>query len=203
MIGRIVRDHRHAGDACDAIGVALEGRIPEILRIVLLADEEAEIGRHADRAQKRARMRPSPVEPSGRFASRSKSNCSKWPMPAFSNDRDVGRRILAFETSIDSPARAPRKSRVKAPNENERGRRRHDQLRLADLEQFDEITRELHDPIVRAPGMTVARADREAGTAVELAGRVEIADGVHDVIEAVGQAPLTSPTRTRSAPAAG
>src|SRR3954471_8271107 len=39
---------------------------------------------------------------------------------------------------------------------------------------------------MRAPGVPVARADGEAGPAIKRRRRVEIADGVHDMVEPSG-----------------
>jgi hypothetical protein len=61
----------------------------------------------------------------------------------------------------------------------------HDLFWFGDFEDFDEAMLELDDAIMRAPGMTVARANGEAGARLKLAGRVEVADGVHDMVEAV------------------
>src|SRR6185369_13374222 len=45
MVGRVLSYAHHAGDARDAILVLLKRRIPEILRIMLLAGEEAGVRR--------------------------------------------------------------------------------------------------------------------------------------------------------------
>src|ERR1700722_13413436 len=45
MIGRIVGNHHNGRDSDRAVGVALKVRIPEVLRIMLLANGKAEIGR--------------------------------------------------------------------------------------------------------------------------------------------------------------
>ena len=57
-------------------------------------------------------------------------------------------------------------------------------LRLNDAEQFQEKSRELHDVILRAPRMPIAAPHGEAEPPVERRGRVEIAHGMNDVIEA-------------------
>ena len=62
---------------------------------------------------------------------------------------------------------------------------RHDFFGLGDFKDFDVTILQLHNAVVRAPRMTVARADGEAGAALEFRRRVEIADGVHDMVEAV------------------
>jgi hypothetical protein len=60
------------------------------------------------------------------------------------------------------------------------------QVSLTHTEKFDENASKLHDIIVRAPGMAIAAADREAGATIEFCGRVEIADRVNDMVETVG-----------------
>ena len=56
MIGRIGRHHRYGSKRRDAIRMGLQGRVPEILRPVLLAHEEPAGGRqHIARKRKRKR----------------------------------------------------------------------------------------------------------------------------------------------------
>jgi hypothetical protein len=62
---------------------------------------------------------------------------------------------------------------------------RRDFLGFGDFEDFDIAILQLHDAVVRAPGMAVARADGEAGAAIKFRSRLEIADGVHDMVETV------------------
>ena len=83
MIGRIFGDHaprpptpRHA------VGVVLKGRVPEILRKMLLADGKPMSGSPAGRAQRRARMPTFTGEPSGRLPSRSKRIAGEAAIPA-------------------------------------------------------------------------------------------------------------------------
>ena len=45
MIGRIVGDHDRAGDGFGAVGVGLEGRVPEIFREMMLAHCKVQIRR--------------------------------------------------------------------------------------------------------------------------------------------------------------
>jgi len=75
---------------------------------------------------------------------------------------------------------------LKAPNENARAPCAHDLFRLGNGEDFDVAILQLHNAVVSAPWMAVARADAKAGARIELGGRVEIADGVHDVVETMG-----------------
>jgi hypothetical protein len=73
---------------------------------------------------------------------------------------------------------------MKAPNEIERGVAGGIISGSPTANQFDEHPGELHDMIVRAPGMPVTHTDCEAGAAIEFRRRVEIADGVDDMVEA-------------------
>ena len=63
---------------------------------------------------------------------------------------------------------------------------RRDLFGFGHFEDFDVAIPQLHNSVVRAPGMAVARADGEAGAGIKFRRRVEIADGVHDVVETVG-----------------
>ena len=68
--------------------------------------------------------------------------------------------------------------------ERQRARpRRRNALQLADGQQLDEHTGKLHDAVMRAPWMAIARADREAEPRVRLARRIEVVHGVHDMVE--------------------
>src|SRR5689334_10575676 len=64
---------------------------------------------------------------------------------------------------------------------------RHDLLGFGAFEQLDIAILQLHDAVVRAPRMLVARAHGEACPAIELAGSIEIAHRVHDMVETMGQ----------------
>ena len=63
---------------------------------------------------------------------------------------------------------------------------RRDLFGFGDLEEFDVEILKLHSAVVGAPWMAVAPADSEAGARIELAGRVEIVDGMHDMVETMG-----------------
>ena len=51
MVARVLGDQHGAGDGARRIGVLLKGRVPEILRIVLLAGGKADVGAPASRAK--------------------------------------------------------------------------------------------------------------------------------------------------------
>src|SRR3979411_2740908 len=71
---------------------------------------------------------------------------------------------------------------------------RHNLFGLGDLQNLDEAILQLHNAVVSAPGVAIARADGETGAAIKFRRRVEIADGVHDVVEAVRHPPGLSPS---------
>ena len=75
---------------------------------------------------------------------------------------------------------------------------RRDLLRLGHFEDFDVAILQLHDAVVRTPFMAVARADGEAGAAIEFRRRVEIADGVHDMVKTVRHQARPESSRCRS-----
>ncbi len=53
-------------------------------------------------------------------------------------------------------------------------------------DQFEEAAVELHEAVLGAPGMDVARAHLEAEPAVEGGLRLEIARGQHEMVETAG-----------------
>lgn len=57
---------------------------------------------------------------------------------------------------------------------------------FGDGEDLDEETIELYDTIMCTPRMAVARTDNEAEPPISIRGRIEIAYGVNDMVEAAG-----------------
>ena len=85
--------HRHI---LRAIGMDLKRRVPEILRKVLLADEEA--GKRRTRARAKASVKATWISlPSGLRPVRSKKNGSKVPIPSRANSAASVFRVLAVE----------------------------------------------------------------------------------------------------------
>ena len=68
---------------------------------------------------------------------------------------------------------------------------RRDLFRFGDFEEFDIGVVQLHDAIMRAPRVLVPRANNEAGAPIKFPRRIEIADGVHDMVETVRQRCVT------------
>ncbi len=115
---RLVGDQHDAGDARDAVGVLLKRRVPEILRIMLLADGEMDVGRALDRRRRRARSRPSPAEPSGRLPSRSKRITSEPAMPAARNAASSARASLRFQNEHREPLAALQEIAIEGAEQN-------------------------------------------------------------------------------------
>jgi hypothetical protein len=63
---------------------------------------------------------------------------------------------------------------------------RHDLFRFGDGEDLNVAVLQLHNAVMRTPGMAIAGADGKAGARIERRRRIEIADGVHDVVETMG-----------------
>ena len=106
MVGRIFGDHRHAGHGLRAVGMGLKRRIPEILREMMLAHRKAHIRRcriagESQRERKLDRRAVGLCRLRG-----AKSNTSKPPMPAASNERASSAALLLLRISIERPSRA-------------------------------------------------------------------------------------------------
>ncbi len=61
---------------------------------------------------------------------------------------------------------------------------RRDQAGVIEAEYLDVEILQLHDMVLRAPGMGVTRANLKSGAAIELHRRVQIVHGMNDMIEA-------------------
>ena len=84
---------------------------------------------------------------------------------------------------------------------------RNDAGRIGDRQRLNKKTWELHDVIFAAPrrGMAIAGTDREPKPLIEIARRIEIADGMNDMVKTSRHGALRvcviSPTRMLSAAA--
>ena len=141
----------------------------------------------------RKREREGRASPACRRAfvsSRANSNTLKPPTPAAANRaRIIGRRRCCSGSASRSPSLRGGQSRGSMRRtETEAGAVRRDLLGFGDFEDFDEgnsfpnCTIRLcvpHGCRLRAPS-------DETGAPIEFRRRVEVADGVHDMVEAVG-----------------
>src|SRR6266700_2334148 len=216
MVGRIFGDHRDAGHGLRAIGVDLKCRgvdlkcrVPKIVREMVLARRKAQIGRGRV-AGKNQRERE--------FHRRSVRLCALAGEIEHVITANAGRleraRIVGRVARVEDQHRESLARSEKVAVEGAEGKRagavRLDLLGLGDLKDFNVAILQLHNSVMGAPRMAVARADGKAGAAIKFRRRVEIADGVHDMVETVRhparphpfEMRITSSTRTRSAPAA-
>src|SRR5215217_4437910 len=120
MFVRVRGNHCYPCDPGHAVRMRLERWIPEILWIMLLAGEEASVGRFGinGKRQRKCDFHCRSIRPLG------------LPLEVehleIADARDTERfsiisSALTSRTSIDSPSSRARKSRVNAPNENELG----------------------------------------------------------------------------------
>src|SRR5262249_16243902 len=99
----------------------------------------------------------------------------------------IGARVRAFQDQHRKAfARGDEVAVERADAKGPRATRRN-LCGLADLEQLDERGLELHDAIVRAPGMDVACTDRKSEPAIEVARGIEVADDMHDMVDTLWQ----------------
>src|SRR6266568_5190893 len=176
MVGRIVGDHRYAGHGLRAIGVDLKCRVPKILREMVLARRNAGKNQR-EREFHRRSVRLCAL--AGEIEHVITANAGR-----LERARIVGRVAGVEDQHRESLARSE-KVAVEGAEGKRAGAVRHDLLRLGDLKDFDVAISQLHNSVVRAPRMAVARADGKAGAAIKFRRRVEIADGVHDMVETV------------------
>src|SRR6195256_2669931 len=209
MVGRIVGDHHRAGHGLRPIRVDLKCRVPKIVREMVLARRKAQIwrGRVAGKNQREGELHRRSVRLcalAGEIEHIITANAGR-----LERARIVGRVAGVEDQHRESLARSE-KVAVEGAEGKRAGAVRHDLLRLGDLKDFDVAILQLHNSVVGAPRMAVARADGKAGAAIKFRRPVEIADGVHDMVETVRhparphpfEMRITSPTRMQSAPAA-
>jgi hypothetical protein len=101
--------------------------------------------------------------------------------------RAEGRRIRGCVTSLEQDhveAFAALERIAMKGAERERARAmRHDLLRFLDGQQLEIESGKLDDAVVRSPGMPITSAHGKAEALVKCPGRIEIADGVNNMIE--------------------
>jgi hypothetical protein len=184
MIGRIIRDQHDAGDPADAVGVLLEGRVPEILGVKILASRKArvrcpDVAREGERKAEldRRAVGPPALALEGHGVGGGDTGAAERGR--------VSARIAAFEEQ-HRQALAVSEERLVKPAEQGGEPVGSQFFRLGHGQQLDEEAGKLNDVIVGASRMAIARPNREAELAMELGSGVEIAHGVDDVIETAG-----------------
>src|ERR1700751_1504467 len=185
MVLRLPGNHDDLSNARNAIWVQLKCRIPEVLRIVLLAREVTGIRRFGVRGECKGERDPHdrPVRAFGLALEVEHVEISD----ARGAERlGIRRRTPALQYQHRESLIAREEVTRKAGEGKGARRGGGYQFRLIHTKKLDENAGELHDMVVRAPGMTIAAADREPGATIECRGRVEVTDRVNDVVETMG-----------------
>jgi hypothetical protein len=166
----------------------LERRIPEILGKVLLTDGEADGGSAgvARKDEREADLDGRAVRP---FAFALETHGIRDADPRLPKARRVRRGVVAFEDHQRKPLLIFQKEPVEGA-EQRREAVASELLGFRHGQQFDEESGKLHEVVVGAPRMPVARSDGEAEPVIELGGRVEIAHRMDHMVEAAGHVPL-------------
>ena len=181
---RLVGDNDGAGNAGGAVGVFLEGRVPEVLRIMLLADGEVDVGRQlvlgkgereGDLDGRAVRPLALALEAHGFGSGNAGGAEGGFVGLGVVRLQDHQRQPLpAFEEVAGIGAEQTREAVVA------------ELVRLGQRQQLDEEAGQLHEVIMGAPRVPVAGADGEAEAGVKVGGGGEIAHRMHTVIEPAG-----------------
>src|SRR4051812_36444979 len=179
---RVPSDHCNSCDIGHAVRMRLERWIPEILRIMLLAGEEACI-RSFGINRERQRERDLDNRSIGPLGLPLKIKHFRIADASCPKRFGIIGCALALQHKHCKPLFTGEEVAQKAA-ERERVRRMWlNQIGLTDIEQFHEKARELHDAVMRTPGVLVMRADGEANAPIKIRLRVEVANGVNNMIE--------------------
>src|SRR5262249_4714887 len=159
----------------------LEGRIPEILRKMLLAGRKAHPGGPvvAGESQRKGDLDARTVGP---FAFPLEAHRLRGADSGSIERGRIGARVATLKQQQRQALPMRKEGLIEAP-EQRRKPVAAQLFRLRHRHRLDEEARKLAQSIVRAPGMSVAPADDEAEPAVELAGRIEVAHRMDDMIE--------------------
>ena len=180
---RLLRRQHDGRDPLGPVRMLLKRAVPEVVRVVVLADEEAGIGRLriGREGEREGDLRLGPVRPAGAASEGERLEIAN---AASGEGRRIGFRIVAAEGQHGEPFAAGEViAHEGAEAEGARPVRR-DAAPLPHGDQLDERAFELDEPVLRAPRMAVAGADLEAEPLVESGGHVEIANGDHQVVDA-------------------
>ena len=183
MVSGVLGDQRHFGDAGDCVGVRLQILIPEILRMLMRACEEADI-RHRPGACKRERKAhtrgiaicalASPLEMEwliiahAQFVERVRIR-----LRVGAGERDH-RRALAGLHKIMHEGRERKGARIGV---NWRV------IRCGRADQFKKGVRKLDDVVLRAPGVRIARANPKTHVTKDFRLGLEIARRQNDMVQ--------------------
>ena len=179
----------------------LKRRVPEILRIMMPAGEEADIGRFriARKGQRECNLNRRAV---GTFSFT--RQFEQFEVADARGAKLLGiRNTAAFQRQHGEPLPARQEVAVERAERKAARCVRRRLRRVGESQDFDVAAGKLHDVVLRAPfrRMAVARADGEAKPPIEIGGRLEIAHGVNDMVEAARHRAFSGSPRTPSAAA--
>jgi hypothetical protein len=162
--------------------MVLERRVPEILRMVMLAGEEPHPGsgrifrkgeREGDVSRGSVRARSLPLE----------EERVKGPDPGAGEPGRIGGGVAAVERQHRKPLAAGEvvaHEGAEAVGTPSPGR---DLGFLPRRDEFDERPGQLHDTVLGAPGVPVSGTDPEAHPFIEPSGKVEVTHGDDEMVD--------------------
>ena len=170
--------------------MALEFRIPEILRVMLLAHEETGLGRILRRGESQGEgdLRLAAV---GAAAAALEVEGLEGADARLGEQRRIRLGVLAVEDEHGQTLAIQQVILDEGAEAEGAGLVRGDGGALAHRDQLDEGACELHEPVFGAPRMPIARSDLESQTPIEASGFVEIANGNDEMIDPAGHRALS------------
>src|SRR5262249_19485337 len=185
MVGRVLCDQDGAGDAARRVGVLLERRVPEVLGVVLLTDRKTDLRRASvtGKCEREADLYGAAVRPLAlAFEMQRLGNRN----PGGAEFPGVSRGILALQHHEGETLLTLEEDAVEGTEQQRESGFARNLFGCDHRQQLDEEARKLNEMIVCAPGMAVARPDREAEPAIEIGCGVEVAHRVDDMVETAG-----------------
>jgi EVE domain len=185
MVGRILRHHQHGRKSGDAIGMALDLRVPEILRLMVLANEKATFRRVmvSRKRQGKGNARLFPVGAHTHALEEKWLEIANLQRPEPSG---ICLGIDAFQHR-HRHALAPRQRIAHKGTKGENMRLvRWDLARLGNRNQLQKGSGKLDDTVLRTPRVVIALANREAEAGIEIASGIKVTDTDDEMVKAPG-----------------
>src|SRR5260221_4678042 len=179
---RIGRDHDDLVDGEGAVAMPLIVRLPEILRRVLLTDEESSL-RHArlgDEGKREADGHLAAVGQLGEAREIERRVCLEAARGKFAV---IAPRVVARKDKHRHTLAGGQEPLVEGGKGKPAGFDRRDQAAIHDGEQFEEIAVKLHEAVAGAERMRGLRRQGEAKTLIPCSRRVEIAHAENKVVK--------------------
>src|SRR4030088_2604737 len=173
---------RAPGDAARRVGMRLERRVPEILRIMLLAYRKAGAGRRriARESEREADRHRRAVGP---LSLALEAQRLRGRDAGVAKQIGIARRVMAFEHE-QRKAFVTRQEIAVETAEQPREAVGAELVGLGHGQELDEKARQLDGAVVGSPWMAVARPDRKSEAPVARRRRVEVAHRMDDMVEA-------------------